>query len=86
MNIRVLEEPTPEGRLAAIARDEMHRVLALRGGAGGSRLPDYADFREAMKRQVALEILQARIDEAKRTPGNDRRVRQLVGRLALEAL
>jgi hypothetical protein len=80
MNIRTLQEPTPEGRLAAVVRDEMMRHL----DAKPPRLPDYADFREALtrSRQVQIEILHGQLQEARRKPRNDARVRELMGEIA----
>ena len=80
MNIRTLLEPSPEGRLAAVAIDEMFRHL------DADRVPDYADFRSALRRQVKIEILQARIAEARLKPNNRRREKQLLGELASVSL
>ena len=76
INIRTIEEPTPEGRLASVVRDEMYRQLDAK------RVPDYADFRAALSRFVKIELLMARLDEAKLKPNNDLRVKQLYGELA----
>lgn len=73
-------EPSPEGRLAALVRDEMFRHL------DAGRTPDYADFRCAMERQVKIEILQARLAEARLKPNNQRREQQLLGQLASVSL
>ncbi|HLZ08811.1 MAG TPA: hypothetical protein VKT80_09510 [Chloroflexota bacterium] len=45
-------------------------------------LPDYSDFREALKRRVSIEILLARLDEAQRKPKNEERVTTLIRELA----
>ena len=73
-NIRTMREPTPEGRLAAVVRDEMLRQLDARPY---SRLADYADFRSALRHQVQIELLRARIEEAQLTPLNDARIAEL---------
>jgi hypothetical protein len=78
MNIRTLQEPTPEGRLAAVVRDEMMRHIDARR----PHLADYADFRDALRRQVQIEILHAKIEEARLKPRNDVRIRELMGELA----
>jgi len=80
INIRTICEPTPEGRLAAVARDEMFRQLDAK------RLPDYADFRCALEQQVKIEILQARLDEARLKPNHARREKELLGQLASVSL
>jgi hypothetical protein len=77
MNVRTREESSPEGRLAAIARIIMYRVVNLE-----HHLPDYADFREALKRRVEIELLIARLDEAQRKPRNEDRVTALIRELA----
>lgn len=79
MNIRTLREPTPEGRLAAVAVEEMFHHLDAKPH---SRLPDYADFRGAFFKQVRIELLKAKIEEACRAPRNEARVRELTGELA----
>lgn len=79
MNIRTLREPTPEGRLAAVAVEEMFRHLDAKPFP---RLPDYADFREVFRKQIAIEILQEQIKEAKLKPKNEARIRELEGELA----
>jgi hypothetical protein len=76
-NARISGESTPEGRIAAIARVEMFRTVER-----FNRLPDYADFREAIRKQVQTEILLAQISEAKLTARNDARIDELVGLLA----
>jgi hypothetical protein len=73
-------ELTPEGRLAAVARDEMFRQLDAK------RLPDYADFRCAFERYVKIELLQARLAEARLKPTNARREKELLGELAVVSL
>jgi hypothetical protein len=70
-------EPTPEGRLAAIARVVMYRV---RGRFGHD--PDLADFREGMARQMEIELLIARLEEAQLKPRNEARIRELVKEIA----
>ena len=80
MNIRVLLAPTPEGRLAAVAIEEVFRQL------DADRIPDYADLRYALRRQVKIEILQARLAEARLKPNNHRREKELLGELASVSL
>jgi hypothetical protein len=55
-------EKTPEGRMAAIARDLMPGFDGVR--RVGGEYPDYADFREAFKPYLERELLAARLDEA----------------------
>lgn len=70
MNGRILDEDTPEGRIAAVVRslcvqmEDRHNKTGL-----GPILPDYADFREALRPFLRMEILKARIDEARKTAG-----------------
>jgi hypothetical protein len=75
MNIRAREEPTPQGRLAAVVRDEMMRQLDAKPFG---RVADYADFKEALERQVRIELLAIRIDEARRYALNDKRIHELL--------
>ena len=66
------------GRDVDVTGHPMMRLL----DAKPSRLADYADFRDAMRRQVQIEIVQAQIKEAKRKPKNEPRIRELEGELA----
>lgn len=59
MNVRIHHEETPEGRLAAVAVSLMYHMETSK-----QRLPDYADFREAMRPFIKRELLNARLDEA----------------------
>ena len=70
-------EPTPEGRLAVIARLEMYRVKNRFGHE-----PDIADLRSAMARQMSIELILARLEEAQLKPRNDERVHELIRELA----
>jgi hypothetical protein len=51
---------TPEDRIAAVARTLTHKMYEEH-----SRLPDYADFRQALKPFIQREMVLARIDEAR---------------------
>lgn len=64
MNGRVHHDETPEGRIAAVARSlciQMEKKL--------ERQPDYADFRDVLRPFLQRELLNARIDEARKTSG-----------------
>ena len=66
MNGRVVEEPTPEGRLAAVCKSlalRMRKEAELRRRSDYSREPDYADYRDALRPYIEREMLQARLDE-----------------------
>ena len=78
MNIRVLGEDSPEARLAAVCVRTAHRIKLLQGST-----PDYADFRDDIRKYVRLEILLARLDEC-RIPSNKRsdRLREILNELA----
>lgn len=68
-NIRVAGEDSPEARLAAVCVETCRRVKSLTG-----RPPDYADFRDDIRKFVRLEILLARLEEA-RVPYTQRAAR-----------
>jgi hypothetical protein len=70
-------EPTPEGRIAAVAREEIYRTFRLKR----TFPPDYADFRAAVEAAVRMEILAAKLEEAQLKPANDARVKELLGQL-----
>jgi hypothetical protein len=78
MNIRVLGEDSPEARLAAVCVRTAHRIRLLLGAT-----PDYADFRDDLRKYVRLEILLARLEEC-RVPSNKRsdRLREILAQLA----
>lgn len=78
MNGRVHHDDTPEGRLAAVAKS-----LCLQMDDKFKRVPDYADFRDAMRAFVQREILNARIEEARLVSGRalTARVRELAAEL-----
>jgi len=78
MNLRIDYEPTPEGRLAVVARIAMTHVMEAH------REPDYADFRDALKPFVERELILARIDEARKASGL--RLTNRVAELAKELL
>jgi len=75
---RLEMEPTPEGRLAIVVREELYRHL----GIGRKYPPDFADLREVLKGPVHLEILSERLAEAQLKPNNDERVFQLLLEIA----
>jgi hypothetical protein len=78
LDIRIREGETPEERLAAVA----HKVLRDHcGQCQRFDTPDYRDFHDGMQPFVQLEIVRARLDEAKRTPGNFFRVNGLLAEL-----
>lgn len=60
MNGRVHDDPTPAGRLAAVATS-----LSIKMAKTADFHPDYADFKEAFAPYVKRELLLARIDEAR---------------------
>lgn len=69
---------TPAERLAAIVRSQMMKMARC---SHCSRLaqpntPDYADFREVLIPWLDIELLKARIAEAK-LAGNSKRVKEL---------
>lgn len=78
MNGRIEREPTPEGRLAAVAKTIMLRAVEEK------RECDYADFRDALRPFVERELVLARIDEARKSAGE--RLTDRVGELAMELI
>ncbi len=78
MNGRVHHDDTPEGRIAAVARS-----LCIQMEKKSSREPDYADFRDVLRPFLQRELLNARIDEARKTSGRalTQRVRELAKEL-----
>ena len=71
------EKVTVEGRLAAICRIALFRIVNKH-----HHLPDYADFRDVLRRPIQTEILKARLEEARLKPENEERIRQLIDQLA----
>lgn len=66
MNGRILEEATPEGRLAAVAHTLALKMQdAFHKTGVGPQFPDYADYREAFRLHIKRELLMARVDEAR---------------------
>ncbi len=63
MNGRIREADTPEERLAAVAKSLVEQMERK------DRVPDYADFRDALRPFVERELLLARIDEARKACG-----------------
>jgi hypothetical protein len=64
-DIRVLGEDSPEARIAAVCVVVCRRIHALRSGQ-----PDYADFRDEIRKHIRREILLARLDECAATTVN----------------
>lgn len=77
MNGRVVREPSPEGRLAAVAR-----TLTIRLRERGKE-PDYADYRDAFRPFIRRELILARIEEARHDMGQalTARARELAAEL-----
>lgn len=73
-NPRILDGATPEDRIAAAARLIMVRMIGHRD------VPDYADFRDALRPYVELEILKGQLEEAKAN-STFRRVVELQGKI-----
>lgn len=85
MNLRINFDQTPEGRIAAVARSLCVQMAEKRKATGiGPSEPDYADFRDVLKPFIEREMINARIDEARKTGGLllTLRVRQLADELA----
>lgn len=66
MNVRIEQEETPEGRVAAAARVTMMRSVQ-EGRRRGLRidetlLPDYADLREGIREALRRELLIAELE------------------------
>lgn len=72
---RIEMELTPHGRLAVIARAEIYKHYDT---TGTPRLPDYADLREALEAQTSMELLNARLAEARMKPANEDRIKVLL--------
>jgi hypothetical protein len=65
MNGRVNEhDATPEERIAAVARS-----LVVQMEKNLKRQPDYADYRDAIRPFLQVELIRARIDEARLISG-----------------
>jgi hypothetical protein len=71
-------EPTPAGRLVAVARAEVYRHFTT----GRRYPPDYADLLGVLERPVEIEILAAKLEEARLKPANGPRVKELLTQLA----
>ncbi len=56
-NIRITGEDSPEARIAAVCVETCRRVKLLTG-----RSPDYADFRDDIRKFIQLELLLARLE------------------------
>jgi hypothetical protein len=74
---RLEMEETPHGRLAIVIRYEIYKHF----DKGRKYPPDYADLRDAIEVPLRAEILAARLEEARLTPGNTPRVLELTGEL-----
>lgn len=79
MNGRIVAEETPEGRIAAVARS-----LTIQMDEKYKRQPDYADFRDVLRPFIELELLRARVDEARQGCGRGltMRMETLAGQMA----
>jgi hypothetical protein len=75
MSFRLELQGTPKGRLAVAVRDEIYRHHST---LHRKYPPDYADIEDVIADPLELELLAARIEEARRTPGSDLRVRELL--------
>lgn len=62
MNVRIKQEPTPAGRIAAVVR-----ALIVRTVRPYPNMPDYADIRDAIELYCQREALIVRVDEARRS-------------------
>ena len=71
---RLEMEQTPEGRLATVVREQIYRYVNL-----GRKYPlDFADLREALEVPVRMEILSAKLEEARLNANNGARVFELL--------
>lgn len=73
-------ESTPEGRLAMVAREVVEEARRIGNHFRGDRFyPDRADFRARFAPFLKIELLQARLEEAKIHAGAaaEQRVEQL---------
>ena len=75
---RIEREPTPAGRVATMARAEAYRHFEM----GRKYPPDFADFYEVLQPLVDIEILYAKLNEARLKPANEARVNELLMHLA----
>lgn len=64
MDGRIASEPTPEGRLAALAFS-----IGVQMRDHEKKDPDYADFRDAMRPFVKRELILARLEDLRQTTG-----------------
>lgn len=81
MDLRAIrEESTPEGRLAMVARHVVDEARRIENRFRGDRFyPDRAEFRARFAPFMKIELLQARLEEAKIHAGAaaEERVQQL---------
>jgi hypothetical protein len=64
-DIRILGEGSPEARIAAVCVVVCRRMREIRNA-----YPDYADFRDEIRKHIRREILLARLDECLHTTAN----------------
>jgi len=70
VNGRINHDDTPEGRIAAVCKSLMLQMENRHNKTGvGPSVPDYADLRDVLKPFVERELLNARIDEARKNSG-----------------
>lgn len=68
MNGKIQDDETPEERLAAVARSLVIKMAENYRKTGvGPAEPDKADYRDALRPFLKIELLRARIDEARKT-------------------
>lgn len=78
-------EDTPYGRLAWVARAECYKTFDNLLGPYPTRRqypPDFVDFCAAFERPMRMELLNAKLEEARLKPVNDARIKELVMQLA----
>jgi hypothetical protein len=82
MDPRILNESSPAARLAAVARSIVMRMArcSLCQRDVPPNKPDYADLRQALNPFIELELIKARLAEAK-LANNHPRIRTLQGQL-----
>lgn len=84
MNGRIHSDDTPEARLAAVAKSLCTQMAERHSKThAGPKEPDYADFREAFRPFILRELINARIDEARKVSGRvlTQRIRELAEEL-----
>jgi len=79
-----MDDLTPEGRLAVIAREECYKRYDSVDGRSAIRRsypPDYADFRAVFEEPVKILILEAKLEEARLKPANGARIKRILEEL-----